>query len=77
MDGFTDSAQKVLENRPDVAQKTYETVCKNTKISISELSNVTGLSERTINNHLKLLKDANLIERVSSDRNDYWKIIGL
>ena len=85
IDGFAETAQKVPSNCPEVAQKlprscpevaqkTYEAICKNPKSSISELSNETGLSERTIKNHLKLLKDLNLIERVGSDRNGYWKI---
>ena len=86
IDGFAESAQKMPSNCPEVAQKlprscpevaqkTYEAICKNPKSSISELSNETGLSERTIKNHQKLLKDLNIIERVGSDRNGYWKLL--
>ena len=86
IDGFAESAQKVPGNCPEtaqklprscpeVAQKTYEAICTNPKSSISELSEETGLSERTIKNHLKLLKDLNIIERIGSDINGYWKII--
>ena len=62
IDGFAESAQKVPINCPDVAKKTFEAICNNPKSSISELSNETGFSERTIKNHLKLLKKSNMIE---------------
>lgn len=62
-------------NCPVNAQKTYLAIKENPKLSILELSKNLGISERTVKNHQKLLKEAKLIERVGADKNGYWKII--
>ena len=74
-DNCTEIAQKLPRNCPEIAQKTLLALINNPKASIKALSVETGLSERTIKYHLKLLKDGGFIERVGSDRSGYWSII--
>lgn len=45
------------------------------RITIRELSEQVNLSERTIKNHLPLLKETGLINCVGSDTTGYWKRI--
>ena len=62
-------------NCPVTAQKTYLAIKENPRLSVRELSKNLGISERTVKNHQKLLKDADLIERIGADKNGYWKVI--
>lgn len=62
-------------NCPVTAKETYLAIKENPRLSIHELSKKLGISERTVKNHQKLLKDADLIERIGADKNGYWKVI--
>jgi len=54
--------------------KTLKTIKKNPYITIRELSETLALSERTIKNHLAMLKKTELIIRIGSDKTGYWEI---
>ena len=74
------TAQKIAkqiakQTAQKTAQKTYIAILANPHFSISELGKETGLSERTIKYHQKILKEAGLIERVGSDKKSFWKVL--
>ena len=48
---------------------------ENPKITQVEMVNKLGLARSTISSNIKKLKENNIIERIGSDRNGYWKII--
>lgn len=47
----------------------------NSKITQQEMCKITGVGRTTITNKLRRLKQNNIIERIGSDRNGYWKIL--
>ncbi len=54
--------------------KILELIQENERITISELSNMFGVSVRTINGYLKKMQEMNLIIRVGARKNGYWKV---
>lgn len=72
----TKVAQRLPKECPKIAQSTLELIIQNPDITIKQLSEDLGLSERTINNRLTLLKKEGLIVRVGSKTSGYWRIIG-
>ena len=59
-ENFTQSEQKILNEFPYITQAT--------------LSELLGISKRSIIKNMKNLKDRGIIYRVGSDRKGYWKI---
>jgi predicted HTH transcriptional regulator len=51
---------KHLKSQPDITAKT--------------LSGLLGISTRTVERHLKELKEKGVIQRAGSDKNGHWKI---
>lgn len=67
-------AQRLPRDCPEVAQKTFEYICENPNATIKQIHESLGFSERTVKNHIAILK-GQFIERVGSDTRGYWKII--
>lgn len=44
-------------------------------ITQSQMSSIIGTGRTSITNNIKKLKDKNIIKRIGSDRNGYWKIL--
>ncbi|MBQ8680586.1 MAG: putative DNA binding domain-containing protein [Treponema sp.] len=65
---------KLPNNCPIIAQKTYLAIVENPAATIQQLCALLGLSERTIKSHQSLLKKTGLIEYIGSRKNGYWKI---
>ncbi len=59
---------------PKVARRTLELIMKDPTITIGRLSHNLGLAERTVNNHLSLLKKRGYIVRRGSKTLGYWKV---
>ena len=55
-------------------EKVLNEIIKNPNITQIDLSNIIGITRRTIVNVLHSLKDKNLIERIGSNKKGYWKI---
>ena len=66
---------KLPRDCPETAQRTYDTVVQNPKATIAELHNQLGIAERTVKNHLALLKKEGFIKRSGSDASGYWEIL--
>ena len=54
--------------------KILELMQENERVTIPELSNMLGVSVRTINIYLKKMQEMNLIIRVGARKNGYWKV---
>ena len=48
---------------------------QNPNITQMKMCVIIGVGRTAITNHIKKMKDTNIIERVGSDRNGYWKIL--
>jgi len=55
--------------------KIVNEINKDNSITISELSNKIGVSTTTIENHLAKLKATKIIDRIGSDKGEYWQIL--
>lgn len=67
---------KLPSKLPKAAQKILEGITQNPSVTIRQLSEDLSLSERTIKNHLALLKKLGLMIRVGSDKTGYWEMVG-
>jgi ATP-dependent DNA helicase RecG len=60
-------------------EKTVELILiemsNNSKITIKELSKITGLSRRGVEYNINKLKEEGKIRRIGSDRGGNWKVI--
>ena len=48
---------------------------QNPNITQIKMCEIIGVGRTAITNHIKKMKDTNIVERVGSDRNGYWKIL--
>ena len=72
---FPKTSQRLPKEVPEIAQRTFEEIVKNPKATLSELSEKLELSDRTVKNHIALLKEAGIIERVGGKTHGYWKVL--
>ena len=49
---------------------------QNPNITQMKMCEIIGVGRTAITNHIKKMKDNNIIERIGADRNGYWKIRG-
>lgn len=63
-DKFTENEQKILNE-----------LIKNPYITQMQLSEILGISKRSIIKNMKNLKNKNKIKRIGSDRKGYWEIL--
>lgn len=68
---FEGCTAKKFRNIEQILRAIYQ----NRKISIAELKNVAGLSERTVTRYLKELKEKGVIMREGPDHGGMWKIL--
>ncbi|MDR1206506.1 MAG: winged helix-turn-helix transcriptional regulator [Peptococcaceae bacterium] len=56
-------------------EKIINAISAEPKATQNTLSEITGLSTRTISREIKELRDTGVIKRVGSDRSGYWEIV--
>jgi len=61
---------KLTENQ----KRILEEIKKNPFITQEELSNIVGITRKSINENMKKLQQNGIIERVGADRNGHWEI---
>lgn len=66
--------EKFTERFSENEQKILNELIKNPYITQVQLSELLGISKRSIIKNMKNLKDKNKIKRIGSDRKGYWKI---
>ena len=49
---------------------------QNPNITVKQLSEALGVSERSVKNRMTLLKKEGIIVRVGNNRTGYWKVVG-
>ena len=59
----------------DVAWEVYQKIKENPSSNAEELGASVGLSGRMVRNHISVLREAGLIERIGSNKTGYWKIV--
>ena len=69
-------AQRLPKEVPQVAQRTFDFIKFQPKSTLAEMSRELGISERSIKNHIAVLKKDGFIERVGGKTYGYWKILG-
>ena len=67
--------QKLPQELPQAVQKNFRAIAKNSSATIPELSKTLEVSQRTVKNHIAILRDK-YIRRVGSNTKGYWEIIG-
>ena len=70
-----ETTQKLPRNYPETAQKIYDLIIANPKITRKELAEKVGLSEDGIKFNLNKLKKDGLLKRVGPDKGGHWEII--
>ncbi len=68
------TAQRLPRDCPEIAQRTLLYIMENNSATIKEIHEELGISERTVKNHIALLRDR-FIKRIGSDTKGYWEII--
>lgn len=70
--------EKVTKRVTEKVTKNQSTILsamrKNPHITVKELANMVGISERKIKENINKLKKLNLLERAGSARSGYWKV---
>lgn len=72
INNFSIVSNKVTNKTEDLM---LDLIRDNPNITISQFAIKTNLSESGVKKNLRNLKDENLIRRVGSNKNGYWKII--
>ena len=73
---FTEKfTEKFTERFSENEQKILNELIKNPYITQIQLSELLGISKRSIIKNMKNLKDKNKIKRIGSDRKGHWEIL--
>ncbi|MBP9995128.1 MAG: HTH domain-containing protein [bacterium] len=76
--GIPKDSQRVPKEVPkeisDSVRRTYDAVAENPRLTIKELSEKLGISDRTIKKHIAYLKEESLIERVGGKTHGHWQV---
>lgn len=67
--------EKFTERFSESEQKILNELIKHPYITQMQLSEILGISKRSIIKNMKNLKDKNKIKRIGSDRKGYWEIL--
>jgi len=64
-------------NRPVLKKRAVivEKIIKHASITSAELAAILGISTTAVDNHLKVLKDENIIRRIGSDKGGHWQVL--
>ena len=67
--------ENVVENVVENEKKIMELIRSNPKYSALQMSDLLGLTQRTVQRYLKQLQNKNIIERIGPAKGGYWQII--
>lgn len=59
----------------DIQRSIIELISDNSKITAKEIAKCLSVSSRTIEKHIKILKDLQMLERVGGRKDGHWEII--
>ena len=72
---FTILAPFLHHSCTNVDQNILELILQNPNITVKQLSEALGVSERSVKNRMTLLKKEGIIVRVGNNRTGYWKVV--
>ena len=72
-DGVT-NCPEIAQSCPEIAEETFAYIKQNPYATIKEISRALGISERTVKNHIALLRGT-FIQRSGSDTKGFWQIL--
>jgi ATP-dependent DNA helicase RecG len=58
------------------SQKILTIMRENPRVTIAELAQIIGLSDRAVKKNIKKLKEEGLLKRVGPDKGGYWEVVG-
>ena len=67
--------ESALQTAPKSALKIIEQISNNSRVTMTDLANLTGYSRRWVAQTIKRLQEQNIIKRIGSDKSGYWEII--
>ena len=73
---FTILAPFLHHSCTNVDKNILELILQNPNITVKQLSEALGVSERSVKNRMTLLKKEGIIVRVGNNRTGYWKVVG-
>ena len=59
----------------DIQRSIIELISDNSKITAKEIAKCLSVSSRTIEKHIKILKDLQILERVGGRKDGHWEIM--
>ena len=65
-----------IEKQLQTCEKIIEQISNNSRVTMTDLANLTGYSRRWVAQTIKRLQEQNIIKRIGSDKSGYWEIIG-
>lgn len=72
----SESAKKTREKTKEkTKEKILAAIGDNTRVTISELAHILGLTQGGIEWNIKKLKSAGVLKRVGSDKGGHWKVV--
>ena len=72
--GTENIVENIVEN--DVQAKILKLIKANSKISAKVIGEKIGIASRNAQVHLRVLREAGIIERIGADKGGYWKVKG-
>jgi len=70
---FSRDEKYSLKTGQKSSQKILECIESNPKITIKEMAQILKISDRSIKNHLKNLRNQGIIKRIGPDKGGYWE----
>lgn len=67
-------SRRVIDRVTDQEKTVLELLYEDPGFTMPLLAAKMGVSRKSIANYLKSLREKNIIERIGSDRNGYWKL---
>lgn len=69
------SGQININDFQNTEEKILNLIKNNSRITQKEMCKILGIGRTTITNIIKQMRNKNILERVGSDRNGYWKVL--
>lgn len=66
--------EKGSASREKTREKIFAIIMANTRITMNELAEKTGLSIKGIEKNMRLLKQENVLKRVGPDKGGHWEV---
>jgi predicted HTH transcriptional regulator len=68
------TAKRTKRNLEETSEKILKLIHKNSSITIHEMVNIIGVSQRSIERNLKKLQIENKLKRIGADIGGYWEL---